>query len=301
MARKQTAQLELELPGEPEPRREEPVVTRRERAPRAGWRERARRVLLWTGTAAAVAGAAFGVYQVDQFLATDPRFALEEGLLVEGLSHTSRARIEAVFARDMGRSIYLAPLETRRRSLLGIDWVKDASISRLWPNRLAVRIVERRPVAFLVAPGGGLPALIDADGVILTLPPRAELALPALTGITREQSAEVRKARIGQVLDLLRDAKTHAGRISEVDAADPNNLKVTLMSQGRAFRLWLGNRNYRARLDNFLKFYSEISRRLPGAETFDLRLDDRITVPAEGNPAAPAAVAKTRGGKRGGR
>jgi hypothetical protein len=110
-----------------------------------------------------------------------------------------------------------------------------------------------------------------------------------------------RKARIGQVLELLRELNTHGGQISEVDVADSRNLKVTLMSQGRAFRLWLGDRNFRARLDNFLKFYSEISRRLPAAGTFDLRLDDRITVPAEGNPAPQPAVARTQGGKRGGR
>jgi cell division protein FtsQ len=301
MARKQSAQLELELPDEVEPRREAPLVTRRERTPRADWRQRARRILFWSGAAAAVAGAAVAVYRVDQLLATDPRFTLEDGLVVEGVSHASRARIEAVFARDRGRSIYLTPLEQRRRSLLEIDWVDDAGISRLWPNRLAVRISERKPVAFLVAPGGA-PALIDAEGVILSLPAKAELALPALTGITRELPASVRRERIRQVLELLREANAHAGQISEVDAADGRNLKVTFLSQGRAFRLWLGDRNYRARLENFLKFYSDISRRLPGAGTFDLRLDDRITVPAEGNPPpAPAPAKKTRGGRRGGR
>ena len=37
------------------------------------------------------------------------------------------------------------PLAERRRRLLAIDWVEDASVSRLWPNRVLVRITERKP------------------------------------------------------------------------------------------------------------------------------------------------------------
>ncbi len=39
-------------------------------------------------------------------------------------------------------------LGERRRRLLAVDWVKDASVSRRWPNRVSVNVIERRPVAF---------------------------------------------------------------------------------------------------------------------------------------------------------
>ena len=46
-----------------------------------------------------------------------------------------RRAVEAVFNDDSGRSIYLLPLLDRRQTLRTVDWVKDASIVRLWPNR----------------------------------------------------------------------------------------------------------------------------------------------------------------------
>lgn len=297
MAHKHTAQLELEAP---EPRRQPTRMPRRERAPEPGaWRRRVRIAMIWAGAAVSVTGTAAGIYLVDEFLSTDPRFVLNSGVAVEGIKHAPRERIDAVFARDMGRSIYLAPLAERRASLLAIDWVKDATVSRRWPDQIAVRLVERTPVAFLVAPGGGAPALIDAEGVVLSLPPRAKLDLPALTGITREQTLEARRERVSRAMEFLRDAGAWAGRVSEVDATEAGNLKVTITDRGRAYQLWMGNRNYGVRLENFLKFREEINRRLPLATIFDLRLDDRITVPAEGNPAPPAAaVAKSRSGGR---
>ena len=75
----------------------------------------------------------------------------------------------------------------------------------------------------------------------------------------------------------MRQVPCYAGQISEVDVSDPDNLVVIEVVQGRAVRLLLGNRNYLQRMNNFMDHYSDIVRRAPGARTFDLRLDDRIT------------------------
>ena len=53
---------------------------------------------------------------------------------------------------------------------MGIDWVKEASIQRLWPNRLVISIKERTPAAFVQTPaadGAFMLTLVDADGVLL--------------------------------------------------------------------------------------------------------------------------------------
>ena len=224
------------------------------------------------GVLAVIAGA----YAVDQFLASDVRFVLKEpNFRVTGLQFTPRDEVARVFARDSGRSVYLVPLGERRRSLMAIDWVREATVSRLWPNRLAVTIVERRPVAFVVLPQET--ALVDADGVILRAPERARFSLPVLAGVTRQQLPGVRRARAAQVVSLMREVPGYAGQISEVDVSDPDNLVVIEVVQGRAVRLLLGNRNYLQRMNNFMDHYSDINRRLPSARTFDLRLDDRIT------------------------
>src|SRR4029453_7111607 len=119
------------------------------------------------------------VWKVEQFLITDSRFFLpgppdpgQKSLYfhVIGAQNTSEQQIVQVFARDFGRSLYLCPISERRARLLGLDWVKEASVSRVWPNRLIVRITERSPVAFVqvqAADRSLRPGLIDADGVLL--------------------------------------------------------------------------------------------------------------------------------------
>lgn len=311
MARNQAAQLEVESfpdprEGAPPHAAAPPPPSRRTRAKTAPgrWRGRLRLGVLIIALAAAGLLAALGLYQIDQFLAGDPRFALPGSaqdpwdtpcFRIEGTANISRAEVARVFAGDFGRSVYLLPLSERRRELMSIDWVRDASVSRRWPNRVAVRVIERTPVAFVALPPSGtvvgpapVPhemALIDSEGVILRLPPRGSFALPVLFGISRRQTHAARRERVGRMLQLMEELEAYSRHISEIDVADPNSLKVTQSVEGRAVRLLLGNRNFLSRVENFLQHYPEISRRLPYAVTFDLRLDDRITAveePADG-------------------
>ncbi len=235
--------------------------------------------------------ALYAYSRADQFMASEAQFILavpatdgggNPALQIEGVGHASRDAILNAFTPDYGRSIYLLPLAERRRSLLAIDWVKDASVSRLWPDRVAVRIVERTPVAFVQIPaGGGSPsfeaALIDADGVILRQPPRARFTLPVLTGIRHQQSQPMRQQRVAAALRLLKEIGTLSDQISEIDVSDTENVNVVQQTEGRALLLMLGNRNFLSRLQSFMGHYGEIRQRLPDAATFDLRLDDRIT------------------------
>ncbi len=267
----------------------------RQEAAGRNWRTPLRYTLYSAAVLALLAGVLFLYSRVDGFFAEDSRFRLAEpsgesgespALRIEGAVYTPRARIAGAFAADYGRSLYLLPLSERRRSLLAIDWVKDATVSRLWPDHLAVKIVERTPVAFVQLPAaGGGPssgvALVDAEGVILAQPPRAQFTLPVLTGIRPEQSGNMRRQRVLAALRLVKEAGEMAGQFSEIDVSDPDNVKVVQPVEGRAVLLILGNRNFLSRLQNFLSHYPEIQRRLPNASSFDLRLDDRITALGE--------------------
>lgn len=239
---------------------------------------------------AAIGAALLLFNRLDQFLATEERFHLkppdESGetpsLVVKGVVYASRRRIVEVFAGDFGHSLYLVPLKERRRTLLEIDWVRDAAVSRLWPDRLVVSIVERTPVAFVQIPasageGPAETALVDEEGVILRMPERADFKLPVLTGIRRQQSQEARRARVAAAMKLLSEAGALAEKFSEIDVQDPADLRVLQEVGGRVVMLYLGNRNFQSRLRNFLNHYDQIQQRIPEAATFDLRLDDRIT------------------------
>jgi cell division protein FtsQ len=288
MARaRQTAQAEID---DGEDSRVTEIPRARSKSERPSWRSRLRVWVLAAGMLTAAGVAIFGVYRIDNFLASGAQFVLpgtldvHPNLTVEGTVYARPADVARVFAADFGRSVYLMPLSARRRAVLAVDWVRDAGVSRRWPNRIAVRIAERVPVAFAVMPAAGAAepanfetALIDADGVLLALPPKAHFSLPVLLGIRREFSPQLRRERVRQVMELVAEVKAYAGQISEIDASDPDNLKVTESVDGHAVHLMMGSRDYLAKLKNFQKNYPEISRRLPAARTFDLRLEDRIT------------------------
>ncbi len=142
-----------------------------------------------------LAGVAFAAKEVRQFVLTDPHFTVESselGITFLGVQHAPLARVKQVFASDLCLSAFHVPLDERRRKLLAIDWVSDASITRLWPNRLVVRIKERTPVAFVHLPAGRY-LLIDAEGYLLTPPPRVRFDFPVMTGVSGAESEAERK------------------------------------------------------------------------------------------------------------
>jgi cell division protein FtsQ len=226
-----------------------------------------------------LAGAAFAAREVRQFVYTDPQFKVEadeQSISVQGVQYASRARILQTFAPDYGRSAFRLPLAERRRRLLAIEWVEEASLTRLWPNRLIVRIRERKPVAFVRIPSGRY-LLIDSLGFLLPPPPRVRFDFPVLTGISGDEPEALRRQRVAVGQALLANLGPAAKQVSEVNVASIEDIRITTEIDGRGVELWMGDRNFSSRYQHFIAHYPEIRKTSDGAAVFDLRLDDRIT------------------------
>jgi cell division protein FtsQ len=251
------------------------------------------RVVLWVVLGMIVlVSSLFGWHRTEEFLIRDDRFRLAEpqdfaglspSLLVEGVHYASPSQIRHIFAPDFGRSLYHVPVNARRKDLLAIDWVEEAAVSRMWPNTVKVRIVERQPVAFVQLPPrrrDGLFefALIDKDGYILRPRVAAKFTLPVIKGIRESEQPEDRRARVRRVLSMLKSLGPLAAHISEVDVSDPNNLVVAQHMDDRVLNLMMGDENYSTHMSNFINNYNEIKSKRPDAANFDLRVDNMITV-----------------------
>ena len=219
-------------------------------------------------------------YKVSLYVTSDPRFTLshdrKEALTILGLTYASRSKVQRIFAGDFDRSIFSVPLAERRRRLLAIDWVEDASVSRVWPDRLVIRIRERKPVAFVAFRSG--PLLIDAQGVLLEPPAQAQFSFPVLSGVREEQSEADRRREVRAFLQVQDEMGYLAKEVSEVDASDPENIRIVAQVDRRVVTLLLGDANFAQRYQNFLTHYPEIRKGSPQAKVFDLRLDGRFTV-----------------------
>jgi cell division protein FtsQ len=233
----------------------------------------------------------FAWHRTEDFLIKDDRFRIAEAdefagpspnLILEGVHYASASQIRHLFTQDFGRSLYLVPLQERRRQLLEIDWVEDATVSKVWPDTLKVHVTERQPVAFLRLPPNrqdGLArfALVDRDGYILHPRVAAQFTLPIIAGVAENEPIDARRARVRRALGMLKEVGPLAAQISEVDVTDPNNLIVADHIGNTVVNLIIGEENFAERLQNFVANYKEINARRPGATTLDLRVDGIIT------------------------
>jgi cell division septal protein FtsQ len=278
-------------------KKREPV----ERTPREreNWRVGVRRWLrfaLWTfGSAATVFAAAAALLEGEQFFNHDARFRLSErgpraeddSITVTGLKHASLADVLHVFDGDRGRGLISLDAEARRQALRRVDWVRDASVRRIWPNRVRVEIQEREPVALIQVPTGFTgdsveplrysARLIDADGVIL--PARGELprGLVLLGGVREQDDIERRRARVMLMLRVLDELGSSRQRVAETDLSDPENVRLTLRMPDRQVTLLIGNEHFRERVATFERHYDGIRTQVAAYPVLDVSMEGRIT------------------------
>lgn len=226
--------------------------------------------------------------------ASDAGFVVRQ-VDIDGAVNQPRLSIYREVLDGGSDSMMLADLPAIRARLLELPWVKDASIQRRWPDRLDIRIVERKPAA-LWQHKGRL-RLIDAEGVVL---PAADLepfaALPLLVGADAHLEAR----------SLLRLLADHPRLADDIEAA-----------------LWIGQRRWDIRMKTgetlslpegeaaraALTRFADIDRETPllgrGFVRFDLRIPDKMVVRVGGEggakprprpaPEAPPAGAPATG------
>jgi cell division protein FtsQ len=242
------------------------------------------------GLIVAIGGGVLLEGQVERYFMRDPRFALERApeygdpppnLKLDGLRYASKDMILKLFEEDLGRSVFMLPIDKRRQELIVMPWIKDATISRLWPNRVSVEIIERKPIAFVKREGGVETTVIDGEGVLMEAPASATFSLPVVSGVGPDVEAEARHFRMKRVERLIKDLGEHIKQIGEIDAADTENLRIVQPFRGRAVTLILGNRNFKMRYENFLSMADQLMEKLPNAITFDLRLEEQVTAAEE--------------------
>jgi cell division protein FtsQ len=123
------------------------------------------------GMIIAVALALLSVFQVPQLVGTAAGEAVgEAGFAVKSVEVKGTKRMDPVQAQYIAASqdsmaMPLVDLELTRERLLRLGWVREARVSRRWPDTLVVDIVERTPAA--IWQHNQQLTLIDSDGVVL--------------------------------------------------------------------------------------------------------------------------------------
>lgn len=189
------------------------------------------------------------------------------GVALSGQKHLSREEVLAI-AGVSGRSslLFLDAAEARNR-LKANPWVADATVQKLYPDRLQITVTERQ--AFALWQKGGRVGVIADDGTVLeAYVSRAVAALPLVVGT----GAETRAKEFLSLLDRypeLRDAV----RASVMVAERRWNLKLR-----NGVDVRLPETGLEAALDELVALDREKKLLSRDIAAIDLRLPDRVTV-----------------------
>lgn len=157
-------------------------------------------------------------------------------------------------------------------------WVARATVRRVWPDALVIRIEEEQPIA-----RWGDTELLNAEGAVFAPPMRGnESELPALQGPAGAESIVL--ARYEELGILL----------SEIDMT---LISLSVNARGSwtagvagGLELKIGRDDVDERLQRFVRLYrGGLSEQLADAQTIDLRYSNGISV--SNKPAATSSVA----------
>lgn len=233
----------------------------------------------WTALIVLVGLAALAWWGSQQLLAPG-RFPLRYVYFRGQVSHLSRAELRALVADQLGRNFFHLDLTALQQRFTVRPWIASASVRRLWPDSLEVRLRERQAVAYW-----NQTQLLDARGQPFQpahLP--ANPSWPQLRGPV-EQAAVV-WAQYQRFSRVLAPLGLHLVQLSEgIYGAWSGQLDSGL-------KLELGRHQVQARLQRFVLLYPRVLQpRLAELAGVDLRYHNGAALswsqlPAGANPVA---------------
>jgi len=173
---------------------------------------------------------------------------------VTGTSRTSAEEVEGLTRRALARTgVWRADLTAISNELSKLPGVRRAVVSRVLPDRLRVRVIERVPVA-VVRTAGGHFVWVDDDGVALgEMKPDDHMPTFFIRGWNEDGTDDARKENIERVKTyqgLVRewDAAGLSVRVSELSLTDLRDVRAQLAGSDSQIEVRLGSQDLGRRL-----------------------------------------------------
>ena len=206
---------------------------------------------------------------------------------VQGLKQMDPRPVYDIALDQRTTAMPLVDVSGIRERLLQFGWVKDARVSRRFPDTLVIDIVERTPAA-LWQNDEGL-SLIDAEGVVLDRVPVSRMPdLPLLVG----KGANAQAVPLERLLDKVPTLKA---QLVSAKWIGQRRWDLTFQS-GETVLLPEGEAAAGSALAKFAKMDKSAGLLGRGIVRFDLRIPGKMTVrlPREpGEPIAPEPVSES--------
>lgn len=212
------------------------------------------------------------------WLQSTPVFAIEH-VLLEGMKLGDDGDMQRRIAPWVGSNLLATDLEAVRQHAMNAPWVETASVRRVLPDTLAVRVIEKKPMAAAVI--NGRVSLVDGTGRIIA-PWEQRLTgldMPLLTGVdawTEEQRQQQLRAGLEAMAGLTALGTEWRHSLSEIDLSRGDRITIRLTDEPAP--LYLSRENITVNLDHYLSIRGEIRKRTAAVQAIDLRWRGRVVV-----------------------
>ena len=205
---------------------------------------------------------------------------------VHGNVRLSAGEVETLVNGMRGENILQVDFDRYRRRLLDSPWVADATLWRLLPSTIEVRVTERHPVA--IARLGSQLFLVDGSGVVIDAygAQYRDFDLPIVDGLVSSPpdgagpTADADRAQLTASVLTSFDARPDLRRrLSQVDVSDAHDA-VVMFDNDPAW-LHLGDAKFLERVQMYLELGPALHERFQHIDSVDLRFDERIYVRGE--------------------
>ena len=177
---------------------------------------------------------------------------------VKGTARASAEQVQQLVRRELApRGVWRADLSAVSAQLERLPWVRTAVVTRLLPDGIRVRIIERVPRAVVRTAAGRL-VWVDDDAVVLgEMSPADQMPTFFLRGWSEENSEAARvenRERVQKYLELARDwdAAGLSERVSEVNLIDVRDIRAQLAGDDSEIEVRLGSKDSGPRLKKAL-------------------------------------------------
>lgn len=212
-------------------------------------------------------------------------------LTVEGNRMATAQQILDKGGLQRGMSLFALDCEEVEGRILEHPWVEEATVERLWPAAVLVRVRERQPLALVNLERAGRRQLyyLDEKGeVFAPTTPSRDLDFPVLTGqvVTMEDGTMRinRESLAGLALDFLHLAAQGnqvlpSQGVSEVHVSPERGLVIYLVDH--PFPIYMGKEKVRTRFNLLVRVLAQLYRQDKVKGVAEIRMDyaeDKILV-----------------------
>ena len=197
---------------------------------------------------------------------------------IQGAQRSSSAEVQHQLQPLMGTNLFELDLRQIGSIARQDRWVSSASVKRVLPDIIRIRITERSPC--LLALMDGKTYLVDTTGFVIGRTGARQTAdLPLLTGLDGlepEALIKALKRGVSLLTELDHTSKPFTALISELNIRHGDRVIVRTTDHRR--RLFLDPTSVGRNVPRYLALREEINRRVGQVDYVDLRWQDHISV-----------------------